>query len=161
MRKPRAIRLLTVVLAVLLSGCSEVRYYPYCVFGPDPKISSQNELHKRIVQFVQGVVGNESRIEISPNDRYVTVEAFQHEHEALSRAWSRVACIGQTRYDVEYGQYKACIYMIDAALQRSGIPPLGKWSDGIRKVDTVYCGQPVDRPSSAVPATRLPPAKSK
>jgi hypothetical protein len=55
MRKPRAIRLLTVVLAVLLSGCSEVRYYPYCVFGPDPKISSQNELHKRIVQFVQGV----------------------------------------------------------------------------------------------------------
>jgi hypothetical protein len=122
------------------------------VFGPDPKISSQEALYKRIHDFVRVTVGVDARVAIAPNERSVTIEAFTHQHEVLAQAWPRVACIGQTRYDVEYGHYKACVYLIKTALQQDGIPPLGRWSDGLRRKDTIYCGQSVDSTAAAIPA---------
>ncbi|QDM21161.1 hypothetical protein FIU28_08560 [Tardiphaga sp. vice154] len=116
-------------------------------------MASQAELHAKIIAFVKKTIGEEAKVAIGPNDRFVTIEALHDQHEALSSGWSRVACIGQTRFDVEYRQYRSCTYLISAAFRDGGIPPLGDWSDGIRKSDTVFCGQKVDGTSRSMPET--------
>jgi hypothetical protein len=137
-----------------LSGCTQARYYPLCVFGPDPKISTQSKLHEKITSFVKDAIGADAKVSIAPNDRYVVIEALEHQHEALSVGWARVACVGQTRFDVEFRQYKACTYLISAAFKNGGLPPLGDWSDGLRKSDTIYCGQSVGELPAAVPVSK-------
>jgi hypothetical protein len=91
------------------------------------------------LKFVHSVVGNDAQVAVSPNERLVTVRALPEKQEALSKAWPRIACVGQTRYDVEYKTYKSCVYLVETALKQDGIPPLGAWSDGLDD-DTLYCG---------------------
>lgn len=136
-----------------LTGCTEVRFYPLCVFGTDPRVTTDETLHHKVEAFVRAVVGNGSRMEISVNERFVAVAAFEYQQRELSGVWPRVACIGQTRYDVEYDQYKACVALIEQGLKVGGIPPLGNGSDGLDD-SAVYCGRFVGSPATnATPMT--------
>jgi len=148
-------RVVGLVLLTCMCGCAhvpphttasrpqQISYYPFCVFGPDPKIATQEQLHKKLTDFIRGVAGPAAQISISPNERIVAVRTSSFRHRTLAKAWPRIACIGQTRYDVEYEQYKACVFLIGEALRGNGLPSLGAWSDGLRKQDTIYCGQPI------------------
>lgn len=130
-----------------LSGCTSVKYYPLCVFGPDPKIKSRQELFNRTEKFVRTIVGEDAQIEIAPNQRVVVVKTDELHHEELAKVWPTAGCVGQTRYDVEYKQYKSCVYLIEKALSREGVPLPGKWSDALGS-STVYCGQSLGDASS-------------
>lgn len=133
-----------VAAALVLMSCAGCapRFYPLCVFGPDPRVPSLNALVKRTEAFVRGIVGEDARVAISPNERMVVVETHFAGHEALAKVWPSAACIGQTRYDEEYLKYKTCVYLVREALKNEGIPSPGKWSDGLGN-GTVYCGHPL------------------
>ncbi len=135
-----ALRIAAVGFVIVISGCVQVKYYPLCVFGKDPRYTSSQELGKKILEFVHVVVGRQAHTAISPNERLVAVETLPEKQRLLMEAWPYIACVGQTRYDKEYETYKSCVYLIKMALQQKGIPLLGRWSDGIRETDTVYCG---------------------
>ncbi len=136
-----------IVSLTLLSGCEVTRIYPLCVFGPDPRVTSDEALRRQVEAFIGNVAGADSKSEVSTNERFVSVDAFLWSHSKLRTVWPRAACIGQTRYDVEYAKYKACVALIEAAMKDKGIPPLGEWSDGIGD-STVYCQGYVDNRTS-------------
>ena len=128
-----------IALAFLLAGCTELRQYPLCVFGPDPKVGSNEQLRKRLEKYVRELVGESARLAISVNERIVTIETDDRTHSAIALAWPRAACIGQTRYDAEFRKYKSCVYLLETSMQGNGLPPLGDWSDAVNQ-DTFYCG---------------------
>jgi hypothetical protein len=139
-----------------MSGCSVTRFYPLCVFGPDSRIPSDQALHEHVDSFIRSVVGTDGRIAVAPNERFVSVDTFVWTHRTLRKVWPRAACIGQTRYDEEYDNYKACVTLIEVGLRRGGIPPLGQWSDGIGD-NTIYCGRNLEDQNKRRGMPVLPP----
>ena len=124
-----------------LAGCAtEQRFYPLCVFGPDPLVSSPAALEASLLQFVQLAGGSYADIAISPNGRVVSVSAPESAQASLAVGWPRAACIGQTRTPAEYAVYRACVEMIEASLANSGVPPLGESSDALGQWP-LFCGR--------------------
>lgn len=130
---------------ILVSGCAHTRVYPLCVYGRPPSVQTVDELRKNVRSFIVVTAGEGTSVDIGPNDRVVAVKTFKRGHERLLHVWSRAACIGPTRDELEYKDYKQCVELIDAALKKNGIPPLGEWSDGLGDA-TLYCGQSVGEP---------------
>lgn len=136
----RAMRFVAAIaLTLLYAGCTKLRHYPLCVFGPDPKVGSNAQLRKKLEKYVRELVGENARVAISVNERIITIETDDRTHSVIALAWPRAACIGQTRYDAEFRNYKSCVYLLETAMQGNGLAPLGDWSDAINQ-DTFYCG---------------------
>lgn len=126
---------------VALAGCAnEQRFYPLCVFGPDPLVSSQAALEASLLEFVQLTGGSYADIAISPNGRVVSVVAPATAQASLAVGWPRAACVGQTRTPAEFAMFRACVEMIEAALANNGVPPLGESSDALGQ-GLLFCGR--------------------
>ena len=142
---------ISLLVSCFLPGCAEVRYYPLCVFGTDSRFRSDADLELKMRDFVQGVAGTDARASLSPNGRVVAIVTTSDQQEALKRAWPRVGCVGETRYDTEYRQYKNCVELLQQAMSNSGYPPLGKWSDALGR-NTLYCGQILGSSATTFPS---------
>lgn len=125
-------------------GCASTKIYPVCYYDSNETQANREDISK----FVTSVAGDSALISFSPNDRYISVETFDSKHQTLAQVWPRVGCIGQTRYDVEYLKYAACIYMIQDAIQNGGLTKIGKVSDSILDTANFYCGLPLLKPTS-------------
>ena len=134
--------LISVATAFLVSGCATTNFYPLCVYGPAAGLESQDQLRREINEFVAVTTAGYAKTAISSNQRIVAVETESWRHQKLRLVWPRMACIGPSRYDKEYKDYRQCVSMVEDALSHGGLPTLGVTSDGLGG-DTLFCGQGV------------------
>jgi hypothetical protein len=129
-----------------LCGCAERRYYPVCVYGAASGLRSTDDLKSRLQNFTSLAAGKKTKMELSPNNRVAVIKASRRGHITLAPAWPRTACIGPSRYESEYKDFKKCVDLLSLTLlNQDGLLPLGDWSDG--QGVTLYCGLPIDLPA--------------
>lgn len=132
---------LSSAVLLIIAGCTTPRVYPICNYNSEAGGVSTSE--DDVSTFIRGVAGEKTEIQYSPNYRYVIIKTTNHSHEMLRKVWPSAACIGKSRYDVEYLKFKGCVYMIKKALDNDGIAPLGGDSDSLKPDSTFYCGTPL------------------
>jgi hypothetical protein len=122
-----------------MSGCSTPKFYPLCIYDTPPGITTNEQVHKNIKEFVGAVTTRKSDVAISSNNRVVAINAYVWEHSKLEKIWPRYACIGTSGYDEKYSNYKECVRLLQDAIDHHRLTELGGASDGLGS-DVLYCG---------------------
>src|SRR5436305_2092418 len=88
---------------VVQTGCMHARYYPLCVYGQRPDLRSEDELRAQMKAFVALAAGDGAELAVGPNNRVVIIRTTGKKHLKLRQGWPKLACIGPTTYQEEYG----------------------------------------------------------
>jgi hypothetical protein len=104
------------MIIAVLGGCQSTRPYPICFFDKQPDAAELKRFQQGWASDVRIYLGEKAAVSFTHDARWVVATGRPADHDALTKVWPRLGCVGHYESELSYPAYSGCLTLLQQML---------------------------------------------